>query len=132
MDALFFVRIRHIGSTSICNNGVVWMDSVAATASPVQWAGPCPTLHQSVQRPGRCNDPAVDVTPDKFGFGERLSEGRDSSGERSSTKTRRPNCRSNSPSLSSMARHGNSALPLAVQPATNFQLERHVQEMKTT
>jgi hypothetical protein len=31
MDALFFARVRHIGSASIYNNGVVWLDSVAAT-----------------------------------------------------------------------------------------------------
>jgi hypothetical protein len=30
MDALFFARVRHIGSASIYNNGVVWLDSVAA------------------------------------------------------------------------------------------------------
>jgi hypothetical protein len=33
-----------------------------------------PALHQSAQGQGRCNDPAVDVSPDKFGFDELPSE----------------------------------------------------------
>src|ERR1035437_1634597 len=39
MDALFFARVRHIGSASIYNNGVVWLNSVAATASLAQPPG---------------------------------------------------------------------------------------------
>src|SRR5450756_1451341 len=99
MDALFFARVRHIGSASIYNNGVVWLDSVAATsfARSMGWTD-CPSLHQSAQRQGRCNDPAIDVSPDKFGFDEHLSEGRHASGRRSSGRRRCPIGITNPPS----------------------------------
>jgi len=51
MDALFFARVRHIGSASIYNNGVVWLESVAATDfARLRARTDCPALHQSVQR----------------------------------------------------------------------------------
>jgi hypothetical protein len=115
MDALFFARVRHIGSASIYNNGVVWLDSVAATnfARSMGWTD-CPSLHQSAQRQGRCNDPAVDVSLDKFGFDEHLNEGRHASDRRSSTRRRCPVGITNPPFPLIMGRREKSARPLAL------------------
>lgn len=112
MDALFFARVRHIGSASIYNNGVVWLDSVAATnfARSMGWTD-CPSLHQSAQRQGRCNDPAVDVSPDKFGFDEHLSR---AAGQRSSARRRCPAEITNPPFPLIMGRREKSARPLAL------------------
>jgi len=59
MDALFFARVRHIGSASIYNNGVVWLDSVAATDfARLRARTDCPALHQSAGRLGGTITPA--------------------------------------------------------------------------
>jgi hypothetical protein len=115
MDALFFARVRHIGSASIYNNGVVWLDSVAATDfARLRARTDCPSLHQSAHRQGRCNDPAVDVSPDKFGFDEQLSEGRHASDRRSSARRRCPAGITNPPFPLIMGRREKSARPLAL------------------